>query len=86
MNLLTLVRRNILHFWQTNLAVVGGVAVAVGVLAGALLVGSSVKASLRALALERLGAVDSVVTSGTFVSEGFAEALLTQGTLGRCFW
>ena len=85
MNLLTLVRRNILHFWQTNLAVVGGVAVAVGVLAGALLVGSSVKASLRALALERLGAVDSVVTSSTFVSDGFAEDLLRQGTLADVF-
>ena len=72
MTLLGLVRRNVRHFWPTNLAVVAGVGVAVAVLAGALLVGASVRASLRGLALERLGAVDAVVTSATFVSESFS--------------
>ena len=70
-----LVRRNVAHFWQTNLAVVAGVAVAVAVLAGALLVGSSVRASLRALALERLGSVDVVITSANFVNSRFAAAV-----------
>ena len=72
MSLLALIRRNVVHYWRTNLAVVAGVAVAVAVLAGALLVGASVRSSLRALALERLGAVDRVVTSARFVSESFA--------------
>ena len=33
MTILTLVRRNLIHFWQINLAVVAGVTVAVAVLA-----------------------------------------------------
>ena len=77
MTLLGLVRRNIRHFWPTNVAVVAGVGVAVAVLAGALLVGASVRASLRGLALERLGAVDAVVTSATFVPETFTDELWT---------
>ena len=47
--------RGLRHYWRTNLAVVLGVAIAVSVLAGALVVGSSVKASLRELAVSRLG-------------------------------
>ena len=70
-----LIRRNLRHYWRTNLAVVGGVAVAVAVLAGALLVGASVRSSLRAIALERLGAIDRVVTSGRFVREAAAAEL-----------
>ena len=79
MSLLSLVRRNVLHYWRTNLAVVAGVAVAVAVLAGALLVGASVRSSLRALALERLGAVDRVVTSARFVPASFGADLLAAG-------
>ena len=75
MTFLVLVRRNVTHFWRTNLAVVAGVAAAVAVLAGALLVGVSVRSSLRALALDRLGAVDQVVTSLGFVRESFTEEL-----------
>ncbi len=82
---LTLVRHNIAHFWKINLAVVAGVAVAVAVLAGALLVGSSVRASLRGLALERLGAVDQVVTSATFVREALAAEVLARDGMQDAF-
>ena len=85
MTLLTLVRRNVLHFWPTNLAVAVGVGVAVAVLAGALLVGSSVRASLRSLALERLGSVDIVVTSAGFVRESLADELLDAGEMREGF-
>ena len=85
MTLLALVRRNIVHFWPTNLAVIGGVAVAVAVLAGALLVGSSVRASLRTLALERLGAIDQVVTSLGFVREELASELLEAEGMASAF-
>ena len=85
MTLLTLVRHNIVHFWKTNLAVVAGVAVAVAVLAGALLVGSSVRASLRGLALERLGDVDQVVTSAAFVREELAVELLARDGMQDAF-
>ena len=72
----TLVRRSLLHFWRTNLAVVAGVGVAVSVLAGAFLVGTSVRASLRDLALLRLGQVDHVVTSPLFFREALGEAVV----------
>ena len=75
MTLTELARRNITHFWRTNLAVVAGVAVGVSVLSGALLVGTSVRTSLRTLALERLGSVDQVITSLGFVRESFATDL-----------
>ena len=80
MTIQALIRRNLFHFWRTNLAVVVGVGVAVAVLAGALLVGSSVRASLQSLALERLGSVDTVVTSASFVQESLAEKVLDTGS------
>ena len=85
MTIQALIRRNLLHFWRTNLAVVVGVGVAVAVLAGALLVGSSVRASLQSLALERLGSVDTVVTSASFVQESLAEKVLDTGSAREWF-
>lgn len=85
MTLRVFIRRNLVHFWKTNLAVVAGVAIAVAVLAGALLVGSSVRSSLRGLALERLGAVDLVVTSGGYVREEFADELAALPRIADAF-
>lgn len=62
----TLVRRNLTHYWRTNIAVILGVATAVAVLAGALVVGDSVRASLRDLVLHRLGKTDSVISAANF--------------------
>ena len=81
MTLGTLLRRGLTHYWRTNLAVIAGVGVAVSVLAGAFLVGTSVRASLRDLALLRLGRVDHVVTSGLFFREALADELLASGSL-----
>jgi len=67
-----LIKRNLSYFWRTNLAVVFGVATAVAVLAGALLVGDSVRASLRDLFLQRLGNTDSVITSTGFFRDEVA--------------
>ena len=64
-----LVRRNLSYYWRTNLAVVFGVAIAVAVLAGALLVGDSVRASLRDLVLHRLGKTDYVISTSEFFRE-----------------
>ena len=71
----TLLARNLAWFWRTNLAVVLGVATATAVLAGALLVGDSVRASLRDLVLSRLGNTESVVSSQGFFREKLAEEL-----------
>src|SRR6266849_6255836 len=68
----TLVRRNLTYYWRTNLAVVVGVAAAVAVLAGALVVGDSVRASLRDLVLNRLGKTDTVISAANFFREDLA--------------
>ena len=68
-----LLRRNLTYYWRTNLAVIFGVAAAVAVLAGALLVGDSVRASLRDLFLERLGKTDQIITSSGFFREKLAD-------------
>lgn len=72
MSLWSLAWRGLRHHRRTNLAVVAGVATAVAVLAGALLVGDSVRSSLRRLALERLGRVESVVNAATLFREELA--------------
>jgi hypothetical protein len=46
MTIHSLAGKSLRYYWRTNLAVAAGVAVAVGVLGGALLVGASVRASL----------------------------------------
>jgi ABC-type lipoprotein release transport system permease subunit len=63
------------HYRGIHALVVGGVAIAVAVLAGALLVGASVRASLRELALGRLGNTDVVVSSGTQFRAALADAI-----------
>ena len=61
------------HYRGIHTLVVLGVAVAVAVLAGALLVGASVRASLRDLALSRLGNTDVVVSSTNYFRAALAE-------------
>jgi len=78
----SLVLRGLAYYWRTNAAVVLGVATAVAVLAGALLVGDSVRGSLRDLVLQRLGRTDQVVSSAGFFREGLADALAPDLTSG----
>ncbi|HEY7180578.1 MAG TPA: ABC transporter permease, partial [Blastocatellia bacterium] len=85
MSALTLVKRNLTHYWRTNLAVILGVATAVAVLAGALLVGDSVRGSLRDLALARLGAADLVITASGFFRERLAGDLQSHGQFAANF-
>jgi hypothetical protein len=75
MRTVQLVRHSLSHYWRTNLAVVLGVATAVAVLAGALLVGDSVRASLRDLVVQRLGQTDLVITSTGFFRDGLASEI-----------
>jgi len=77
MRVLTLIRKSLEHYWKSNVAVVLGIATAVAVLAGALLVGDSVRASLRNLVLNQFGETDDVITSSTYV---FTEKLNSEMT------
>ena len=78
MTLSALVRRSVTYHWRTNLAVILGVAAAVSVLAGALVVGDSVRGSLRDIALGRLGRTDQVVASSGFFRDALATDLRNQ--------
>src|SRR6478672_7130601 len=75
MRTIQLLSRSLTFYWRTNLAVIFGVATAVAVLAGALLVGDSVRASLHDLLVQRLGQTDLVITSTGFFREQLANDL-----------
>ena len=80
-----LTRRSLAHYWRTNLAVVAGVAVAVAVLTGSLLVGDSVRGSLKRLALQRLGAAHWVLTSTVYFREALAGEMAAHPGFSRSF-
>lgn len=68
-------KKNLYFFWRINLAVVLGAAVAAAVLTGALLVGDSVRGSLRDMTLERLGDIDYALVSERFFRAALADEL-----------
>ncbi len=67
--------RSLRHHWRMHVAVGLGVAVGASVLTGALLVGDSMRGSLRDLALDRLGSTDSALIAPRFVLESLADRL-----------
>jgi len=75
-----LIKRSFAYYWQTNLVVVLGVAIAVSVLAGALLIGESVRGSLRDLSSQRLGKTDDLISSANFFREQLAADLEQRAT------
>jgi putative ABC transport system permease protein len=80
-----LIFRGLAYYWRTNVAVVLGVATAVAVLAGALLVGDSVRGSLRDLVLHRLGRADIAVLSSGFFREALADDFQRDQAFGASF-
>lgn len=74
----TLIKQSLTHYARTNFAVILGVATAVAVLAGALLTGDSVRASLKDLFLSRLGNTDYLISSTTFFREQLADDLQSR--------
>ena len=85
MQLITLLIKNLGYYWRSNLAVVMGVATAVAVLAGALLVGDSVRGSLRDLIVQRLGRTDQVIASTTFFREELGDELQRDTRFAAAF-
>lgn len=63
MGVWTLVRRSLAYHWRAHLGVLLGAIVGSAVLIGALLVGDSVRASLKTLALLRLGNTEHALAS-----------------------
>lgn len=75
MNRLTLPWRNLRYHRRAHLAVMLGVLTCSAVLTGALLVGDSLRGSLRAEALARLGHVDHVLRAPHYFREALADDL-----------
>ncbi|MCO8122110.1 FtsX-like permease family protein [Stieleria sp. TO1_6] len=71
-----MVAAGVRYNWRTSLAVALGVAIATSVIVGALLVGDSMRGSLRGLTIERLGKIDSVVAPGGFFASDRASETL----------
>jgi putative ABC transport system permease protein len=59
----TLVAKSLRFYWRTHLGIVLGVAVSTAILVGALVVGDSVRYTLRTIALSRLGSVRLALAS-----------------------
>ena len=59
-------KKSFRYFWQIHLTVALCTAVATGVLAGALIVGDSVRGSLRSLTTERLGTIQHALLADHF--------------------
>jgi ABC-type lipoprotein release transport system permease subunit len=70
-----LLLRNLLWHWRGNAAVLAGVAVGTAVLTGALLVGDSLRGSLRETALGQLGWVDESLVASRFFRDELAAKL-----------
>ncbi len=72
MSLCKLLFRSLVHYRSIHAAVACGVAVGAAVLAGALLVGDSVRGSLRGLTLDRLGAIDHALVAERYFRQEIA--------------
>lgn len=77
-NLSTLVWRSLTRFRALHLALAIGIAAATSVIVGALVVGDSVRGSLRGLVIERLGRIECAMLAQRF----FDPTLLDQATEG----
>src|SRR5687767_8403173 len=60
----TLARRSLVFYRRSHFGTIAGAAIATAVLTGALLVGDSVRETLRKTALARLGKIDFTLASG----------------------
>ena len=72
--------KSLSFYWRANLAVALGVAAATAVLTGALIVGESMRTSLRELTLDRLAGIDELIVSDGFFREQLAEELADSET------
>ncbi|RYD75416.1 MAG: hypothetical protein EOP84_18340 [Verrucomicrobiaceae bacterium] len=88
----TILLRSLRHYWRTHLGVILGAALGAMVLTGALLVGDSVKETLRRQAFARVGKINGALLGGEqFFREELARevggntapVLLTRGSAAR---
>jgi ABC-type antimicrobial peptide transport system permease subunit len=88
---LSFINRSLRHYFTANLLVVIGVAIGTAVLTGALLLGDSLKGSLKQLTLDRLGNVEAALVAERFFPANLADrlgdkvvpAIMLRGTVLR---
>ena len=85
MSSLQLALRSLSFHWRINFAVALGVMAATAVLTGALVVGDSVRGSLRHLIIDRLGRIDEVLVTPRFFREKLAKELAASPRLKESF-
>ena len=73
MSSIKLILQSLRHYWRTNLAVLLGVIAGTAVIGGALIVGDSVRGSLRKMTHDRLGKIDHVLTGPRFFRQDMVE-------------
>ena len=73
--MLSLVIRTLLHYRGLLVPVAMGVAVATAVIVGALVVGDSMRGSLRFIAMDRIGSIDSILVAPRWFDETLAKNL-----------
>lgn len=83
MTLGTLIRQSLRHYARAHLGTLLGAAVSTAVLVGALVVGDSVRASLRELALRRLGGIHfAIYTQDRLFGQDLASAFPPRAAAG----
>ncbi len=85
MRLTVHIARSLAFHWRRHLPVALGVMTATATLTGALLVGDSMRASLREAALDGLGNVDHAIVAGRFFGEGIAAGLTRSAAFSNRF-
>lgn len=92
MTFFRLLLRNLVYHWRGNVAVFFGIVLGSAVLTGALLVGDSLRGSLKALTLDQLGWVEQAMAPGRFFRAALVDemsfekrsaVLLLQGSVTR---
>ncbi len=76
----SLVVKTLLHFRGLILPVALGVAVATAVIVGALVVGDSMRGSLRFIAMDRIGSIDSVLVAPRWFKESLTNNLTGENS------
>lgn len=70
--------KSLFHYWRSNFAIAMGAAIATAVLIGALIVGDSMRSSLRNLMLDQLGTIQHILVGEGFFGEQLARQLNDQ--------
>jgi putative ABC transport system permease protein len=85
MTMRQVIAKSLRHHWRIHLAVALGVAAATAVLTGALVIGDSVRGSLKHLVLDRLGSIEELLVVDHFFRQELATELASQPAFDTFF-